>query len=192
MSNIPLHKVLKTDRLRLRVVSLSDIHLVWSASRYEGFNDGMVWDPPLDKKEMIPVTSKNIKAWEEGVAFTFTIEIAESNTPVGRIDIRIESEPGVWSIGFWIHPEHQNSGYATEASKELMRFGFDDLRASKITIAHAVWNTSSKRVIEKLRFEFIRENPTGYLKAGEPVPEYEYEIRAFEFRNFWLQNTEIL
>jgi len=192
MSNIPLHKVLKTDRLRLRVVSLSDIHLVWSASRYEGFNDGMVWDPPLDKKEMIPVTSKNIKAWEEGVAFTFTIEIAESNTPVGRIDIRIESETGVWSIGFWIHPEHQNSGYATEASKELMRFGFDDLRASKITIAHAVWNTSSKRVIEKLGFEFIRENPTGYLKAGEPVPEYEYEIRAFEFRNFWLQNTEIL
>ena len=88
MRNIPLDTVLKTIRLRLRAVSFSDIDLVWSASRISGFNSGMVWDPPQTKEELIPITEKNLAAWIEGVSYTFTIDLHETKTPVGRVAIR--------------------------------------------------------------------------------------------------------
>jgi ribosomal-protein-alanine N-acetyltransferase len=178
MKRIPIKTILQTERLKLRVVSYSDIDLVWSASRTPGFNDGMVWDPPQNKEELIPITEKNLLAWQEGQAFTFTIELTEASIPIGRIAIRGNGDPGVWNIGFWIHPDYWRNGYATEAGRAVIQFGFGNLAASKITTAHAVFNTASKRVIEKLGFRFMGENPCGFVKQGKPVPEYEYAIES--------------
>ena len=175
MKSIPIKTILQTERLQLRAVSHSDIDLVWSASRIHGFNDGMVWDPPKSKEELVPVTEKNLDAWEQGESFTFTIELTEASLPIGRIAIRCEDVPGVWNIGFWIHPDYWSNGYATEAARAVIEFGIVELAASKITTAHAIFNTPSKRVIEKLGFRFNGENPCGFMKQGKPVPEYEYE-----------------
>jgi [ribosomal protein S5]-alanine N-acetyltransferase len=176
MNSIPLDKILKAKRLRLRIVSFSDIDLVWSASRYEGFNDGMTWEPPADRKELIHITENNLQDWKNDLSDTFTVELTNPLTPIGRIDIRREDEPDVWSIGFWVHPEHQNRGNVTEAAQRIMEFGFTELNASKITTAHAVWNKSSRLVIETLGFSFVREEPCGFMKDGKPVAEFEYEI----------------
>ena len=178
MRNIPLDTVLKTIRLRLRAVSFSAIDLVWSASRISGFNSGMVWDPPQTKEELIPITEKNLAAWIEGVSYTFTIDLHETKTPVGRVAIRYIDNKRSWNIGYWIHPVHWNKGYATEAALAVIKFGFSELSASKITTAHAIFNAPSKRVIEKLGFQFTGENPCGFKKQGKPVAEYEYVINA--------------
>ncbi|PCH62860.1 MAG: hypothetical protein COC09_07430 [Gammaproteobacteria bacterium] len=181
MKSISLSTILQTERLRLRAISLSDIDLVWSASRIPGFNDGMVWEPPGNKEELVPIAEKNLSAWKEGKSFTFTIELAETNTPIGRIVIRCEDNPNIWNIGFWIHPDHWNHGYATEAAQTVIEFGIEELAASKITTAHATWNTASQKVIEKLGFQFTGENPCGFVKQGKPVSEYEYAIEAKAF-----------
>jgi ribosomal-protein-alanine N-acetyltransferase len=176
MKSIPIQTILQTERLQLRGVSHSDIDLVWSASRTPGFNDGMVWDPPKSKEELVPIIKKNLVAWEQGESFTFTIELSEANIPIGRVAIRREDDQGVWDIGFWIHPDYWNNGYATEAARVVIQFGFVELAASIITTAHAIFNTQSKRVIEKLGFRFTGENPCGFMKQGKPVAEYEYAI----------------
>ena len=181
MKSIPINTILQTERLRLRVISLSDIDLVWSVSRILGFNDGMVWEPPENKEELIPIAEKNLRAWEEGKAFTFSIELSKENTPVGRIAIRCVENSSSWDMGFWVHPDYSNNGYATEAGQVIIDFGFEELAASKITTAHAVWNTASKKVIEKLGFRFTGETPCGFVKLGKPVPEFEYAIEAKEF-----------
>ena len=153
MKVIPLNTVLQTDRLQLRAVSLSDIDLVWSASRIPGFNDGMVWEPPQNKDDLIPIAENNIRAWEEGRSFTFTMDLSKGHIPIGRIAIRCEDEPSVWNIGFWVHPDFWSQGYATEAAQAIIEFGFKELAASKITTAHATWNNPSKKVIKKLGFK---------------------------------------
>lgn len=161
---------------------MSDIELVWSASRFEGFNDGMVWDPPSSKEELATNVQKNIDAWNEGISYVFTVELHKSRTPVGRMAIRQLNASSIWNIGFWIHPEYWGNGYATEAARAVLDFGFSILGATKITTAHAIWNSPSKRVIEKLGFKFMGENPCGFIKAGKPVAEYEYEIEAMTGR----------
>ena len=168
--------MLQTKRLQLRAASADDVELVWSASRIQGFNDGMVWDPPQTKEELISIAKDNLDGWEEGTAYTFTVDLVETRKAIGRVGIRCEDNPSLWNIGFWIHPDHWQCGYATEATRVVIDFGFKTLGASRITTAHAVWNKASKRVIEKLGFRFTCENPCGFEKQGKPVAEYEYAI----------------
>lgn len=178
VKEISTDTVLTTKRLRLRVVSLSDIELVWAASRVEGFNDGMVWDPPNSRDELVTTTQKNLASWKDGTAYAFTVDLSETMTPIGRVGIRQDDGPSAWNIGFWIHPDYWGHGFATEAAQSVIEFGFSELEAEKITTAHATWNRQSQRVIEKLGFGLTGENPCGFMKGGKPVAELEYAIEA--------------
>jgi [ribosomal protein S5]-alanine N-acetyltransferase len=180
MTKIPLDKILKTEHLLLRAVSFDDIDLVWDVSQIKGFNDGMVWDPPETKDKLVSTTEKNITLWQEGTAYNFTVILNSSKTSIGRVGIRLESTASTWNIGFWIHPDYWGNGFATEASQAVMDFTFAELKASKITTAHALWNLQSKRVIEKLGFHFTGVNPCGFMKKGTPVAENEYVISRQE------------
>ena len=65
--------ILETEDVILRIPSLEDIPDIFSATRYEGFNDGMLWDPPNNKEEMIKPYHNAIKAWEEGSAYSLRL-----------------------------------------------------------------------------------------------------------------------
>ncbi|MHC4779414.1 MAG: GNAT family N-acetyltransferase [Planctomycetota bacterium] len=173
---IPLDTRLVTPRLVLGAVSEEDVEPIWSATRHEGFNDGMRWDPPQRREEIREFTRRNLEWWRNGQAYVFTMRFVEGGAFVGRISIRPEEDEGVWSVGFWTHPEHWGRGYTTEALQTVLAFGFERLDAEKITGAHALWNAASRRVLEKAGMRFVRENPQGFEKHGEWVAEGEYEL----------------
>lgn len=176
MAAIPFDLVLDTPRCILRAVSVDDIPFVWSATRVPGFNDGMRWDAPADLQELVHATRRNVEMWRAGRVFTFTIFLRETGYPIGRIAIRAEPRRHDWSIGFWIHPEQWGRGFAEEAARSIIEFGFSRLGAVIIRAAHAAWNARSRRVIEKLGMRFVREIPCGFEKNGKPVPELEYAL----------------
>lgn len=178
---IPLDKTLNTPRLSLRAVDFTDVDLVWQATRFEGFNAGMTWDPPESGEHIVKITERNLKRWKEGTDYVFTVELLNPECRIGRVGLHKESEPDTWSIGFWIHPDHWGKGYAREASRSVLKFGFETIEAARVVTAHAVWNTRSQRVIENLGFHRLRENPAGFYKNGKPVPEYEYELSRSAF-----------
>ncbi|MEM7078776.1 MAG: GNAT family N-acetyltransferase [Pseudomonadota bacterium] len=168
-----------TPRCRLRYPSEADIPHIFSASREPGFNDGMVWDPPAHIDDLREPLRSHQAAWEEGSAYTWTIEQRLSNVFVGRISIRREpgGEAREWSIGFWVHPTRQRQGYATEVAQAVVAFGFERLQAACITAAHATWNDASGEVLQRLGMRRVRTNPRGFQKGGRWVEEYEYELR---------------
>lgn len=47
------------------------------------------------------------------------------------------------------------NGYATEAVKALMQYGFEELKLNSIWCAHFDWNKNSRRVIKKCGFHYI-------------------------------------
>ncbi|MDV2996242.1 MAG: hypothetical protein N4J56_005896 [Chroococcidiopsis sp. SAG 2025] len=51
--------------------SLEAIPHIFSATRYEGFNDGILWEQPTKDKELIEPQENSIKAWENGEAYAF-------------------------------------------------------------------------------------------------------------------------
>ncbi|MEM9743817.1 MAG: GNAT family N-acetyltransferase [Pseudomonadota bacterium] len=175
---IAIDEVLLTERCRLRYPRHSDIEGVWSATRTPGFNDGLAWEAPTSLSELEQPLKDAWQAWQDGNAYSWVIEDRNSCAFLGRIAIRRTQAEGEWSIGFWIHPDQQQRGLATEAAREVVSFGFDRLGAKVISAAHATWNVASGRVLARIGMTRMRINPQGLRKRGAWVAEYEYEVRA--------------
>jgi RimJ/RimL family protein N-acetyltransferase len=85
-------------------------------------------------------------------------------------------------IGFTLHPDHQGHGYATEASRELLRLGFDELGLHRIVGTLEARNAPSAAVLERLgmrREGHLVENE--WIK-GEWQSELLYAILDREWR----------
>ncbi len=176
---------LETSRLVLKIPSLEEVPFIFSATRFEGFNDGMLWDPPKTEEPIIESYHRNIKAWEEGRGFSFSLYNKSNNDFIGRISIRKEEEKDLWNIGFWTHPEQQGNGYMTEAVSAVLAFGFESLHAQRIEACHALWNKASEKVLKKNGMTFIRYIEKGFLKKEKWIEENLLGIN----RSRWMENT---
>jgi ribosomal-protein-alanine N-acetyltransferase len=89
-------------------------------------------------------------AWEEGSNATFAIVETATARLGGAISLMIKPEHRRAELGYWIAVHNWNRGYATEASKRLIDFGFEVLRLHRIEARHFVRNPASGRVMQKL------------------------------------------
>ncbi|MGE5412297.1 MAG: GNAT family N-acetyltransferase [Clostridiales bacterium] len=53
-------------------------------------------------------------------------------------------------LGYWIGVPYWGQGYCTEAAKEVVRFGFEDLKLNRIYAQYFSANTASGRVMQKI------------------------------------------
>jgi [ribosomal protein S5]-alanine N-acetyltransferase len=63
---LPLTFEIGTARCRLRAPTTEDIPHVFSATRYVGFNDGMLWNATEMPSELEAPLVRSLKAWAEG------------------------------------------------------------------------------------------------------------------------------
>jgi RimJ/RimL family protein N-acetyltransferase len=95
------------------------------------------------------------EAWESGHGVTLAITQRDSGHLVGAIslmDIRRDHQRG--EIGYWIGKPYWNRGYATEATRALIRFGFQELDLNRIQATHLPQNPASGRVMEKAGMQY--------------------------------------
>lgn len=89
-----------------------------------------------------------------------TYAIVKDDIPIGSIAILMGPDANHdWGddcgeLGYWIAEECWGNGFAVEASEELLTHAFDDLHLKKIYATYRIENTQSKRVLEKLGFEY--------------------------------------
>lgn len=169
--NIPTSYTLETTRFILRLPSIDDIPRIFSATRYEGFNDGMLWEPPKEEAELVEPLNNNINAWESGEGFSFSIVKKENSKLLGRLSIRQLDEEDVWDVGFWTHPDSQGQGVMTESLAAVIKFGFEKLSATKIEACHAIWNKASEKVLKANGLTFAKYIEKGFQKRGEWIDE---------------------
>lgn len=176
MTHIPPTTVLVTERTRLRIPSEADLPQVWAATRFPGFNDGLLWDAPETQEDLELPHRRGLERWAAGEAYGWTIEQRHSAAFPGRVAVSLTGTTQVWSLGFWIHPAHQGRGFAREAAQALVDFAFDHLDARKIVAGHATWNAASARVLEAVGMQRVGTDPHGFRKQGQWVEEHEYEL----------------
>jgi ribosomal-protein-alanine N-acetyltransferase len=167
---------LEISNFVLRFPSTEDIPFIFAATRVKGFNDGMGWDPPEEVSSLHDALKRNIKAWEEGGGFAFTIESSDSKAFLGRISIRKTKQERVWNIGFFTHPDHQGNGIMKLAVNRILQFGFVTLKAIRIEADYAIWNVASKRVLESNGMQFAAYIEKGLFKNGVWVAEHKVAI----------------
>ena len=85
-----------------------------------------------------------------GHGFT-ALELKETGEPIGFVGLAATSlVPSIAGecieIGWRLAPRFWGKGYATEAARRLLSFGFDELRLSEI-VSFAVWNNHASTAV---------------------------------------------
>ncbi|HEX5789284.1 MAG TPA: GNAT family N-acetyltransferase [Woeseiaceae bacterium] len=120
--------------------------------------------------------------YAEGAQATFAITRRDDDMLVGAVGLRIDRSSREAELGYWTGAPFWNRGYATEAAKALLGFGFRELALTAITAAHLARNPASGRVMQKagMRREGTVRRST--RTAGEYEDLIAYRIR----REDWL------
>lgn len=169
--------ILDSKRLRLRLVNLSDlssIHKLLSIPAVDRYNAMGI---PTNKE----VTAVYLNEWIDDCLmrkeFVFSISELNTNDFIGLISLRI-GNPKYLIAAVWykLLPEFWSKGYATEALKSILNFGFEEIGLHRIEAGCAIDNIGSIRVLEKsgLRREGHKRKVLP-LKTGWS-DNYEYAI----------------
>jgi ribosomal-protein-alanine N-acetyltransferase len=142
---------LETERLVLRPFAPEDAPDV---TRHAG--DRRIADTTLNIPH--PYTEEDARTWlathaeghESGKSLTLAIRLREGDDLIGAIGLGVSLPHRQAEAGYWIAVDHWNRGYATEALREILRYGFRDLGLRRIYAQHLTRNPASGRVMEKV------------------------------------------
>ena len=140
---------IKTDSLVMRKVKPEDVVFYNTlsdpeTSRYE------FWEPHRTYEDTVDFLAKIFKKYEKGIYFDWTVERRSDKAPVGMICFHdIYPLHARADLGFWIVKKYRNMGYATEAAKAMINYGFSSLGFERIQSLCAVENAPSVKVLEK-------------------------------------------
>lgn len=73
----------------------------------------------------------------------------------------------VAEVAYYVLPEYWGNGYASEATRLLVTFAFDELNARRVEASVQADNPGSRRVLEKLDFQQEGTKREAYYKDGE-------------------------
>ncbi len=150
--------ILETQRLILRpfrAADISEIVRLLSEPAIAETTLNIPW--PYDEAKARDWLAAQRREREAGTGITFAIVRREDERLLGAIDIRPNARHQKAEIGYWIGKPYWGRGYATEAARAIIRYGFEVLGLNRIHASHFAENPASGRVMQKagMRFEGV-------------------------------------
>ena len=159
---------LQTERLTLRPYSLSDIPalLPLIGAREVAATTLRIPHPytESDAREFIARAQQNLSG---GSGLRLGIILRESDALCGGVGLEIEADHRRAELGYWIGVPFWGKGYATEASRALVDYGFGTLGLHRIFASHFANNPASARVLRKIGMRYEGSLRAHVLKWGE-------------------------
>ena len=84
-------------------------------------------------------------------------------------------DPGVADLGYRLLQRHWRKGLASAGSRELVRYGFDDVGLDRIIGQTLSVNAGSRAVLERSGLTYARSFPTARTEPAECADEGEVE-----------------
>ena len=82
------------------------------------------------------------------------ITLRADGRQIGGIGLRIEPQHQHAELGYWLGVPYWGRGYATEAAREVLRYGFEDLGLHRIFASHFKHNPASGIILKKLGMQY--------------------------------------
>ncbi|MGC4039977.1 MAG: GNAT family N-acetyltransferase [Flavobacterium sp.] len=133
-------------------------------------------NPLTTKAETEKYIQKIIREYDQSSIGRFAVILKENNKLIGfsGLKFRPAEENGyssIYDLGYRFAEEHWNKGYATEAAKTWLEYGFDKMKLPVIYACAVSENIGSNKVLQKLGFKFVNQ----YLANNEPHNWYKIE-----------------
>ena len=173
-----------TDRLLLRPFTPDDLTALHAYESLPEVARYLYWEPRdldavrafLDRK----ITRAAIL--EEGDALDLAVTLRESGHLIGTtVLVWTSRDHRQGEVGYVLNPAHHGHGYATEAAREMLRLGFDELGLHRIVGRLDARNTASARVLEKLGMRREARLVDNERVKGEWATELVYAMLESEW-----------
>ncbi|MFD0892581.1 GNAT family N-acetyltransferase [Luteolibacter ambystomatis] len=176
---------LETERLVLRPFAIADGRRVQqlAGDRRVAEMTSQIPHPYPDRMAEIWIASHPM-LWRNRKLAPFAVILRDSGELIGAISLRLFAQGPRAEIGYWIGVPYWNHGYATEAGREVLRFGFEDLELESIQGRHLLNNPASGRVMEKLGMRCEGVLHHGAARQGRLLDVTDYSIPAGNFRPY--------
>lgn len=114
-----------------------------------------------------PYTEKDAEMWidntkkgfEKNALYAFAIRLKNSEDFIGGIGLSVNNSYNHAELGYWLGEPFWGKGYATEAAKKVLHFGFNELQLHRIYATHFAHNPASGNILQKIGMK-----PEGILK----------------------------
>jgi RimJ/RimL family protein N-acetyltransferase len=144
---------IRTERLDLRPFEEADLDAMAAYRANVEVVRYLYWEPQnRDQARAALATRRNQVAFrEEGDTVALAVVVRETGAMVGEVCLTWRSaEHRQAEVGFVIHPDHQGSGYAAEATRAVLALGFDTCGFHRIRGSTDPRNLASCRLMERL------------------------------------------
>ncbi|WP_447951846.1 GNAT family N-acetyltransferase [Chryseobacterium koreense] len=170
---------LQTERLMLnRPLHTDADDLVQHLGADSAFSENTLNIPFPYKKEDAEFFLNELvdKGFETGNNFIFAIRKKGNPKLIGAIGIHPDKNHHKAEVGYWLAKEFWNNGYISEALKQIIQFGFKELKLQKIYASHFPHNPASGKIMLKCGMEMEACLKKEYFKNGQFMDVYRYSI----------------
>jgi ribosomal-protein-alanine N-acetyltransferase len=180
---------LRTARLLLRSFEREDVPAVVRLAGVKEIAATTLNIPhPYAEKDARGYFAKAGKDFRAGRSVSFAITVASTKELCGAVGLAISDEHRHAELGYWIGVPFWGRGYATEAARAAVAFGFETLRLKRIYAHHFAGNTGSQRVLEKIGLRHEGRFRKHIQKWDQMIDIENYGMLAEEFRSGELEN----
>jgi RimJ/RimL family protein N-acetyltransferase len=168
---------LEGDGIDLRTIEAEDVEFLQTGVNHPGVRRYAGGDLPTNRPRYEDEGFDRISGGE-----VCHLLVCDGDERVGDVSLApIDERRGWANLGYWIHPDHQGEGYATEAARLAVSHGFDELRLHRISAIIVADNEGSKRVVEKLGFVHEGTKRDDAFLDGEHVDREVYAVLREEW-----------
>lgn len=165
----PDYPRLMTERLVLRGFVMADCPAV-AALCADGAiaRTTLVIPHPYALSDAESWIEKHPQLWAEGKQANFAVTLGGAGSLVGAMGLVIDRPHLRAELGYWIGQPYWSRGYATEAGRAVVLWGFAQLGLNRIHAHHLAGNAASGRVLEKIGMQREGMARQAVIKDGTP------------------------
>jgi RimJ/RimL family protein N-acetyltransferase len=180
-----IERPIETERLRLRPFNVDDLDGLAAIQALPEVARFLYWEPRT-RAEVEPALAQLIarnKIDDEGDGIALAVELLEGGPLLGEVTLNLRSrEYRQVETGFVFHPEAGGKGYATEAAREMVRLGFEELGAHRVFGRTDALNHSSAALMRRLGMTQEAHFRQAEIFKGDWGDELVFGILEHEWR----------
>lgn len=171
---------IETARLRLRPLTpgdADDLHRLWTEPGVRRY----LWDDEvIARGRVVATVEESVASFASRGYGLWAVSPRAGGAFIGFCGFWHFHEPPRLELLYGIDPAHWHRGFATEAARAVMRYGFDELSFERIEASTDAANAASARVLERAGMSFRkRETADGRDTVFYAVSREEFLILDF-------------
>ncbi len=159
---------LQTDRLILRKMTLDDAQDIFEYAKDEEISKWVTWPAHKSIDDTIQFINFVLDGYKKNKHIGFVAERKEDKKVIGTIGFAtffVDHDKA--EIGYTFGAKYWGKGYATEAAKKIIEFGFNELDLNRIQAHVFIPNEASKKVLKKIGMKFEGILKQAFKKNGK-------------------------